>query len=104
MPPNPTHAHTPTHKTHTRKGSSLYDLIFSQRLTFRIFNVSQLQVLAPDLLALLHQEFEESRRRPQTLTLKWRRRGEGWSRTSASCPMPLAALVQPANTQQVRKL
>lgn len=32
---------------------------------------------------------QEYRRRPSTMTLKWRQRKQGWSRTSTSCPMPI---------------
>ena len=34
---------------------------------------------------------QENERRPQTLTLKWRQRNEGYGRTSASCPVPTTA-------------
>jgi hypothetical protein len=47
------------------------------------------QVLVPDLLARVHEEWAERRRRPHTLTVKWRRKGAGWQRSSASAPMPL---------------
>ena len=36
---------------------------------------------------ILAQEYD---RRPQTLSVRWRHRGEGWSRTSASTPLPAA--------------
>ncbi len=80
-----------------------------------------LQILAPDLLARLREEYEviteptfgalgevcrqhqslsseawlaqDNGRRPRTLTLKWRHRENGWSRNSASCPMPPAVQV-----------
>lgn len=92
-----------------------------------------LQILAPDLLARLREEYEvtisgrdaherslpasracqmlrtydvrliqDNGRRPRTLTLKWRHRENGWSRNSASCPMPPAVQVahdnKPATT------
>lgn len=43
------------------------------------------------------------RRRPTKLTLKWRVRGSGWARSSASCPMPLppGALAAPPSVPQV---
>ncbi|GLC60262.1 hypothetical protein PLESTB_001592000 [Pleodorina starrii] len=65
-----------------------------------------LRVLAPDLLQRLHDEYEENRRRPETLTLKWRQRGSGWSRSSASCAMPLppGALAAPPSQAQVDQL
>ena len=34
---------------------------------------------------------QENERRPQTLTLKWRHRNDGYGRTSASCPLPTTA-------------
>ncbi len=34
---------------------------------------------------------QENERRPQTLTLKWRHRNDGYGRTSASCPLPTSA-------------
>ncbi|GFR42034.1 hypothetical protein Agub_g2851, partial [Astrephomene gubernaculifera] len=46
------------------------------------------RVLAPDLLGRLAEEWAENRRRPATLTLKWRLAGTGWTRTSASADMP----------------
>ncbi|KIZ00971.1 DNA polymerase iota subunit [Monoraphidium neglectum] len=48
-----------------------------------------LQVLAPDLLARIHEEWHERRRRPHTLTVRWRSKGAGWQRAGASVPMPL---------------
>ncbi|GLI59531.1 hypothetical protein VaNZ11_001423, partial [Volvox africanus] len=62
-----------------------------------------LRVLAPDLLQRLHDEYDETRRRPETLTLKWRQRGTGWSRSSASCAMPLppGALAAPPSQTHV---
>ncbi|KAG2491453.1 hypothetical protein HYH03_010239 [Edaphochlamys debaryana] len=61
------------------------------------------QVLAPDLAARLHEEYAENRRRPDTLTLKWRLRGNGWQRSSASCPVPatLGPLAAPPTHAQV---
>ncbi|GBF90329.1 DNA polymerase iota [Raphidocelis subcapitata] len=50
---------------------------------------SVLQVLVPDLLARVHEEWLEHRRRPRTLTVKWRKKGAGWQRSSASAPLPL---------------
>jgi len=43
-------------------------------------------------LVRLAEDAEEYGRAPATLTLKWRRKGEGWTRTSGSAPMPPAAL------------
>lgn len=52
-----------------------------------------LAVLAPDLLARLAEDAaEHNGRAPATLTVKWRCKGQGWSRTSASAPMPRNAL------------
>jgi len=51
-----------------------------------------LQVLSPDLVARLQEEEEENNRRPTKLIVKWRVKGQGWHRTSASCAFPVAAL------------
>eukprot|EP00873_Tetraselmis_striata_P039314 jgi/Tetstr1/459578/TSEL_004943.t1 len=47
-----------------------------------------LRVLSPDLVARLEEEAAEHRRGARTLSVKWRQRGRGWTRSSASCPMP----------------
>ncbi|KAL4422612.1 hypothetical protein ABPG75_008809 [Micractinium tetrahymenae] len=57
-------------------------------------------VLAPDLLTRLQEELEDGGRRAATLTVKWRHRGTGWQRTSASCPMPPAVLSKAAPQEQ----
>ena len=49
-----------------------------------------MRVLAPDLLARLAEDAAEHGRGAATLTLKWRCKGQGWARTSASCAMPAA--------------
>lgn len=52
-----------------------------------------LAVLAPDLLARLAEDAaQHGGRAPATLTVKWRCKGQGWGRTSASAPMPRIAL------------
>ncbi|BDA49872.1 DNA polymerase iota at N-terminal half [Coccomyxa sp. Obi] len=48
-----------------------------------------LQILVPDLLIRLREDYEEYQRRPSSLTLKWRQRKQGWSRSSTSVPMPV---------------
>ena len=53
-----------------------------------------LSVLGPDLVARLQEEEEENGRRPTKLTVKWRIKGQGWNRTSASCAFPAVALGQ----------
>ncbi|KAK9904793.1 hypothetical protein WJX75_002708 [Coccomyxa subellipsoidea] len=55
-----------------------------------------LQILVPDLLIRLREDFEEYQRRPSSLTLKWRQRKQGWSRSSTSIPMPVQAAAAPA--------
>mmetsp|Transcript_560 Transcript_560/g.1669 ORF Transcript_560/g.1669 Transcript_560/m.1669 type:complete len:852 (-) Transcript_560:470-3025(-) len=56
-----------------------------------------LKILAPDLIARVQEEFEETGRRPTALLLKWRLFGSRWQdgvgRSSTSCPMP--PVVQP---------
>ena len=48
-----------------------------------------IKILIPDLLQRLREEEgERSGRRPTKLVLKWRVRGQGWKRTSASCAFP----------------
>jgi len=56
---------------------------------FTLLQLSQ-KVLVPDLLARIHGEWLEHRRRPHTLTVKWRHKGAGWQRCSASAPLPLS--------------
>jgi len=49
---------------------------------------------------------QDSGRRAQTLTLKWRFRSHGWKRASASCPMPQVGRVSDkkhSNTGQVAR-
>ncbi|CAI6009140.1 unnamed protein product [Closterium sp. NIES-65] len=48
--------------------------------------------LLPDLLTRIDEEWEETRRRPKTFTVKWRKREKEYRFTSASCPMPSQAL------------
>ncbi|KAL4530823.1 hypothetical protein Ndes2526B_g09198 [Nannochloris sp. 'desiccata'] len=60
-----------------------------------------LQVLSPDLIARLQEEEQENARRPTKLILKWRLKGQGWNRTSASCAFPVAALTQSEELQKV---
>lgn len=57
-----------------------------------------LAVLAPDLVARLQEEEEDNGRRPTKLTVKWRIKGQGWNRTSASCAFPAVALGQKGST------
>mmetsp|Transcript_8277 Transcript_8277/g.14930 ORF Transcript_8277/g.14930 Transcript_8277/m.14930 type:complete len:481 (-) Transcript_8277:439-1881(-) len=49
-----------------------------------------LRVLAPDLVARLEEDAAEHSRAARTLVVKWRQRGRGWARSSASCLMPSA--------------
>ncbi|GJP70959.1 hypothetical protein CLOP_g1852 [Closterium sp. NIES-67] len=51
-----------------------------------------LQDLLPDLVARIDEEWEETRRRPKTFTVKWRKKEKEYRFTSASCPMPPAVL------------
>lgn len=51
-----------------------------------------LTVLAPDLITRLDEDANEYKRRPKLLTLKWRLRGQGWSRKSASTQMPATVI------------
>ncbi|KAL0021711.1 hypothetical protein WJX79_005570 [Trebouxia sp. C0005] len=51
-----------------------------------------IKVLAPDLLARMLEDYQETGRHASTLTLKWRHRGSGWGRSSSSCPMPTPLL------------
>ncbi|KAL6762106.1 hypothetical protein V8C86DRAFT_719097 [Haematococcus lacustris] len=46
------------------------------------------EVLVPDLVCRLCEEYEEHQRLPHSLTLKWRHQGEGAARCGASGPMP----------------
>ena len=46
---------------------------------------------------------QENERRPQTLTLKWRHRNDGYGRTSASCPMPATLRPPFAGEAQARE-
>lgn len=43
---------------------------------------------------------QDSRRRPATLTVKWRHAGKGWERSSASCAMPSQVLSNRAGEEQ----
>ncbi|CAG9463267.1 unnamed protein product [Pedinophyceae sp. YPF-701] len=49
---------------------------------------SVLSVLCPDMVSRIDEEREETGRVPRTLTVKWRLRGRGQKRTSASTAMP----------------
>jgi DNA polymerase iota len=60
-----------------------------------------LQVLAPDLVIRIKEEEEENGRRPSKLILKWRVKGQGWNRTSASCAFPVAAMMQAEELERV---
>ena len=60
-----------------------------------------LQVLSPDLVARLQEEEEENNRRPTKLIVKWRVKGQGWKRTSASCAFPMAAMTQSEELQNI---
>eukprot|EP00249_Psilotum_nudum_P017138 c26179_g1_i1 orf=32-1747(+) len=51
-----------------------------------------LRSLAPDLLARLDGDKEETGRQPKLLTVKWRHKGS-WNFTSASAPMPMEVLL-----------
>lgn len=46
------------------------------------------QVLAPDLVARVREELDEGHRWPRSFCVKWRLRGDGWRRASASAPLP----------------
>ncbi|KAL3161617.1 hypothetical protein ABBQ32_010474 [Trebouxia sp. C0010 RCD-2024] len=64
-----------------------------------------IRVLAPDLLARMVEDSEETGRRASTLTLKWRHRGSGWARSSSSCPMPTPLMnPQPGDPSQISLL
>lgn len=41
-----------------------------------------------------YRPLQDEGRLPKTLTLKWRHKQDGWSRSSASCPMPTAVEVR----------
>lgn len=63
-----------------------------------------MQVLVPDLIDRLQedaQEFPQLQRTPSTLTVKWRKSGTGWARSSASTPWPAAAKVPPVQQAQL---
>eukprot|EP00898_Chlorokybus_atmophyticus_P003178 jgi/Chlat1/3861/Chrsp26S04150 len=47
------------------------------------------RMLAPDLIARLKEDHEDTGRLAGTFTVKWRFKGDGYRRTSASCPMPV---------------
>ncbi|CAL5220492.1 g2519 [Coccomyxa viridis] len=61
-----------------------------------------LQILAPDLIARLDEDFEEHNRRAGTMTLKWRQKKQGWSRSSTSIFMPVQW--QASKEQQVEAM
>lgn len=68
------------------------------RLVLQI-GVSRLAALRPRQCRAL------CRRRPDTLTIKWRHKGTGWTRTSASATMPqLGALTEQPTQAQVGPL
>jgi hypothetical protein len=59
----------------------------------------QVRVIAPDLAARVVEEFEERRRWPRTLTVRWRLREHSFRRAGASRPLPAEA--RPGSSQHV---
>jgi len=71
----------------------LVTLMFTCTFGWLVYS-GDLQVLVPDLLSRLEEDVEEYprlQRTPATLTVKWRKAGTGWARSSASTPWPAAA-------------